>query len=684
MPPSNPAPAASALPLVAAKAPPETTAAPRFHTPRRMAASSTVPRLSRPWALAAAVILGAAAPDPAPPAPARDPAPSTAAISAAPALSAEDIAAWAGSLYPKALAEHRFTAAALVVVQGGRTLFSGTWGTEDLSTPASADTLFRLQSVSKTFTATAIELLVEQGRIHGLDDPANRYLTRVRLADWQGRQITVRDLLGHRAGLAADFWGFTVDGPRDRLLTPAELAPHIPPLLNPPGNVSVYSNTGYALLGVLVEDVTGRRYADFLADEVLRPLGMAASFAGEPPSVPPHLARLFTAWPDGSLSPAGRQQTNPFYVPSGAVFTTTTDMAKYLAAHLDAARAAPTPLARALAATHSEIARNAPIPDGLGAGFNLRRWNSHALIEKAGAPGYDTRVILIPDLDLGLFFARAAVPAMPRPEDAIPGLADQRLRPRAGIVAGGPFDPRGAFLTRFLGPWVPPPAADTLTPVDAGTYWSDLRAAAGPGVLLGLGQTTTVSAWPAGLGIAGRRLRAVGPELGLPEGAQSDAELVGFDNGPGGRRLIAAQGASRRVSGLGDPALALRVLALAPLALLTGLTAAFLSWPVRGRSGRLVSVGLALAGLVGPALLLLGYAPGASIETAVAEAQAWRFRLAALGGDAVGLLSLALAMLALRRGRGWLGATHALALALAGGALAWAYGFAGLLPFGGV
>src|SRR5579872_3324569 len=134
--------------------------------------------------------------------------------------------------------------------------------------PAKPETIFQSGSVGKQFTATAVMMLVEEGKV-GLDDPLTKYFSDAPAA-W--KEVTVRELLSHTAGFGdypKDF-NYRKDWTEDEELKLIESIP----LAYPPGTSWAYSNFGYVTLGILIHRVTGEFYGDFLQQRIFRPLGM--------------------------------------------------------------------------------------------------------------------------------------------------------------------------------------------------------------------------------------------------------------------------------------------------------------------------------------------------------------------------------------------------------------------------
>lgn len=161
----------------------------------------------------------------------------------------------------------------LLVVKGGKVVRAEGFGLAnmELQVPVKPETIFQSGSVGKQFTATAVMMLVEEGKI-GLDDPLTKYFADAPPA-W--RNVTVRELLSHTAG----FGDYPKDFDMRKDWTEAEELKLIEslPLAYPPGTKWDYSNLGYVTLGILIHRVTGEFYGDFLQQRIFQPLGMSTT-----------------------------------------------------------------------------------------------------------------------------------------------------------------------------------------------------------------------------------------------------------------------------------------------------------------------------------------------------------------------------------------------------------------------
>jgi len=161
----------------------------------------------------------------------------------------------------------------LVVVKAGKVVQAEGFGLAnvELKVPVKAETVFQSGSVGKQFTATAVMMLVEEGKI-GLDDPLTKYFADAPPA-W--KDVTVRELLSHTAGFG-DYpknFDFRKDWTEDEELKLIETIP----LAYPPGTKWAYSNFGYVTLGILIHRVTGEFYGDFLQQRIFQPLDMSST-----------------------------------------------------------------------------------------------------------------------------------------------------------------------------------------------------------------------------------------------------------------------------------------------------------------------------------------------------------------------------------------------------------------------
>jgi CubicO group peptidase (beta-lactamase class C family) len=235
------------------------------------------------------------------------------------------------------MVSRKIPAATIAVVKDGKLFFAKGYGFADRAKriPVVADTtLFRPGSVSKLFTWTAVMQLYERGQLD-LDADVNNYLKTFKIPATYPQPITMKNLLTHTPGFEDGGWGYLIVKDASGLMPMRKaLALHIPERVRPPGTWSSYSNYGAALAGLVVENISGMPFAEYIEKNIFSPLGMDHSTFREP--LPKDLA------PDMAV---GYKRKNGLYVPgsfefisnfgpAGALSSTATDMANFMIAHL--------------------------------------------------------------------------------------------------------------------------------------------------------------------------------------------------------------------------------------------------------------------------------------------------------------------------------------------------------------
>jgi CubicO group peptidase (beta-lactamase class C family) len=223
--------------------------------------------------------------------------------------------------------QHRIPGMALRIIQDGTATKTATYGLAnlELNVPVKAETVFEIGSITKQFTAAGILLLAQDGKL-SVDDPISRYLKNTPAA-WTN--ITIRHLLSHTSGIKSytGLSGFELT----RHLTQEQFIRAIGehPLEFQPGESWKYCNTGFNLLGFIIENVGGKKYWDFMAERIFRPLEMPATRDRRPGDIIPNRA-------------AGYEQTNHTWVnrdydltdvfAAGAIVSNIGDLTKWNAA----------------------------------------------------------------------------------------------------------------------------------------------------------------------------------------------------------------------------------------------------------------------------------------------------------------------------------------------------------------
>jgi D-alanyl-D-alanine carboxypeptidase len=211
---------------------------------------------------------------------------------------------------------------AVVVIKDGRVQELKGYGVTDITTKqlVTPDTKFPIGSTTKPFTAMAIMMLVEEGKLN-LDKPIGQYLSNLP-PQWQS--LTLRQLLGHTAGLSEDYDWQKIKQPRDFIKLGK------PELDFPPGEAENYSNTGFFLAGLAIEKVSNQPYGDFIRDRIFVPLGMKqtqAKLESVPNLATGYIWRDRFVRVDTEEDPIARVAYS-----AGSIMSTASDMAKWVQA----------------------------------------------------------------------------------------------------------------------------------------------------------------------------------------------------------------------------------------------------------------------------------------------------------------------------------------------------------------
>jgi CubicO group peptidase (beta-lactamase class C family) len=215
-------------------------------------------------------------------------------------------------------------------------VFAKGYGVLELGKPAAVDTqtLFAIGSTTKAMTVMALAMLVDEGKVRW-DDPVTKYLPGFQLADpYATRELTVRDLLTHRAGLPnADFlWAFN-DISSDEIIRRLR---YVRPAYSI-RSAFIYQNIMYAVAGQVVAAASGMPWADFLRTRIFQPLGMTRTVATlAEASRAPNVASPHYTW-DDTIHVIANRFVDPV-APAGAVWSSVADMSKWMRFVLDSGR----------------------------------------------------------------------------------------------------------------------------------------------------------------------------------------------------------------------------------------------------------------------------------------------------------------------------------------------------------
>lgn len=336
---------------------------------------------------------------------------------------------------------------AVAVIKDGKLYASATFGTRDsvTSLPVTPDTMFYIASITKTYVATAICVLVDQGKI-SLDDPVKKYLPRFVLADVDaGERLTIRDLLGHKPGISSTpivtLDAYTGEITEDRYY-------HWLAEARPTGQTT-YTNVHFTILGRVLEHVTGKSWKDAVDDLVLKPAGLTRTTG--------YASRLYAdadhadpmEWnASGRFGAAELVKTDAVMHSAGGMGASLNDAVRYLCMHLqdgliDGRRVLASESAILMRKEWSSIAPeegwSVGTKTGFGLGWSTGTFHGRRLVQHDGGYSGATAIYaMLPDQKAGIvILTNAGVPPLVIAIDLLsrltgekepPGLLDEFLK----------------------------------------------------------------------------------------------------------------------------------------------------------------------------------------------------------------------------------------------------------------
>lgn len=310
----------------------------------------------------------------------------------------------------KALADTDTPAISVALLDRDRVIWAEAFGVIDKTTQTapSPETLFCIGSCSKMIATIAAMILVERGQLH-LDRPLAAYLSDFRMASPEYTQVTVRMLLSHSSGFpGSDYRGIFSSEPRAGYAAQVMQTLATARLKHAPGEMSVYCNDGFTMVEPLVQALSGKSYAQFVADEILTPLGMPRSRFPLAPLASGSFAPGFSG--DTMLA----QEYTLAYA-SGGLFSTPTEMGRLArmllsGGQLDGKRILQAESITEMARdqTLTQALRPVVLPDGYGLGWDGVRAGGLAAVgvtawhKNGGTSVYGSDFFVLPEEGLAL------------------------------------------------------------------------------------------------------------------------------------------------------------------------------------------------------------------------------------------------------------------------------------------
>ncbi len=309
------------------------------------------------------------------------------------------------------------------IVIDGELAHLGTTGLRDVAAkqPVDGDTVFRIASMTKSFTAMAILKLRDEGRL-SLDDAAEKYVPELQGLAYpttDSPRITIRHLLSHAAGFPEDNpWGDQQLSATDETFV-AMMRGGIP-FSNPPGVAYEYSNYAFAILGRVVSRAAGMPYNDYVAANILKPLGMTSTTL-EPREVAPARLAHGYRWEDDQWKEEPQLPDGAFGA-MGGMLTSIRDLSRYVAAYLEAwpprDGAEMAPIRRASLREMQQVWRPRPAAvtriaatgatdlntGGYGYGLGITQTCDfgHVVAHSGGLPGFGSLMRWLPEYGVGI------------------------------------------------------------------------------------------------------------------------------------------------------------------------------------------------------------------------------------------------------------------------------------------
>lgn len=326
---------------------------------------------------------------------------------------AAEMESFMDDLFARHMEENHIAGAVVAVVKDGQLFFAKGYGYADLENKIPVDaetTMFKIGSLTKLFTWTAVMQLAEQGKLD-LDADINTYLD-FSIPDTYPQPITPAHLMSHTSGFE-DIHADLVKWDEQDLASPREwLVSHIPARVRPPGDVAAYSNYNAALAGYIVARVSGQSYSEYVQEHILTPLGMNGTTAQYP--TPPELRAQESV---GYIYEDGYQVvpqllTPEDLFPAGVMRASATDMARFMIMHLqdgfygDAATG--TRILNEATARQIHGTLFAPHPRILGNAYGFFEFNDNGqrVIGHSGSgEPMESMLLLLPEQNIGVFVA---------------------------------------------------------------------------------------------------------------------------------------------------------------------------------------------------------------------------------------------------------------------------------------
>ncbi|MGD1947825.1 MAG: serine hydrolase domain-containing protein [Croceivirga sp.] len=314
---------------------------------------------------------------------------------------------WIDTQFIKSLDSLHIPGATITLVHGDSIIHCKGYGLADIEKkiPVSDSTLFGVASISKTFVGVSIMKLYEQGKL-SLDKDINNYLTSIKVDYDYGRPITICNLLTHTAGIDESNLANRVKTEKEFVPLAQFLRDRLPPQISLSGEVLSYSNYGYALLGLIIEDISGLTFDEYVRQNILRPLEMNRSSFKRQSIYQKDYAKSYTLKDDVLFA---YSKGFPLQYPAVSLDASSSAMSNYISMLLKNGKYEGKIILDSVTVSkmftsafkHYEKAQN-----GWMYGFYEDYWKGLRIVQHDGdIDGFASTLVLIPEKELGMFIA---------------------------------------------------------------------------------------------------------------------------------------------------------------------------------------------------------------------------------------------------------------------------------------
>ena len=312
------------------------------------------------------------------------------------------------SIVPAKMEQHNVPGMVAMVVSNDSILFAGGYGYADREEKIPADpyqTVWRVASISKTVTATAVMQLVQDGKLD-LNRNVNEYLTGLQIPEKFGKPVTLKHLLTHTAGFDDRYLNKSFRTREEWPPLKDFISDILPQRLYPPGKIYSYSNIGNALTALVVEEITAQDFNTYCRENIFLPLGMERTSFRVRPAMEEHLYKGYS-YRNGTYHEIPFDYLGDY--PAGQLLSPAHEFARFMICHLnegkyDTTRILSKEITRQMHIT--QFTHHHELNGGIGWAFHLDEVRGNKVSQHGGGyMGLQTRMHLLPGQNTGIFMA---------------------------------------------------------------------------------------------------------------------------------------------------------------------------------------------------------------------------------------------------------------------------------------